>query len=117
MQPIEGFKYFAIIFTVTIFFTRFWIYFMKMLFKNKYFHSAPTIKGIKLHHYMYGILIVIIGIILKMDWVISIGAALFIDEFVLLLKHGNNFHWKEYWSSDSIIWTLIIIFIVWINQI
>ena len=66
---------------------------------------------------MYGIIIIIIGLILKTNWVTTIGLALFIDEFVLLLKYNNNFHWKEYWSIDSIIWTLVIILIVCVNQI
>jgi len=99
----------------TIIFTRGWIYLMREVFRSPNFtHSSPTIKGIKLHHYMYGIVIILAGFLLQTQWIIAIGLGLFIDEIAPLIKYGNSFHWKEYWSLHSFLWMIVSLVIIFI---
>lgn len=57
---------------------------------------------LKFHHYMYGIVFIIIGLI-SQTYIFFIGLGLFVDELPLIMRYGDNFHYKEYWSQYSII--------------
>lgn len=99
-----------LIFIATIIIVRAWLGFTRKLFIKRinFINTSPTIAGLKFHHYIYGIVLMIIGWTICSHSLIGfIGLGLFIDEFPLIIKYGNDFHWKEYWSEYSIIWLII----------
>lgn len=49
------------------------------------------------------------GFVLKSEYLIAIGMGLFIDEVIPLIKYGNNFNEKQYWSLHTYIWTLVVV--------
>lgn len=88
--------YFFIIFLATILITRLLLYFKPI--------PSPTVKGFRLHHYMYGLLLMIIGALLKSTTIYAVGLALFLDEFPYLIHesgtHGDKeFNKKTYWRK------------------
>lgn len=98
------------LFIGTILISRLWLLIMrKLIFKINFINSSPTIKGFKIHHYMYGIIMVTTGFVLKSEYLIAIGMGLFIDEVIPLIKYGNNFNEKQYWSLHTYIWTLVVV--------
>ena len=101
MQP-ENF--FFLIFLLTILITRVFLYFKPT--------PSPTIKGLRLHHYMFGLIILVFSLVMKNLILYSIGLGLFIDEFTFLLMRGKNH--KDNYSKISLIGTAIFILIVFI---
>ncbi|MDP2672375.1 MAG: hypothetical protein Q8O84_01020 [Nanoarchaeota archaeon] len=101
----ESPEYFFLIFIVTILVARFLPLFKRI--------SSPKINKIKLHHYMYGVVLVILTFLFHNLTLYGIGLALFIDELLLLIRYGNNFHWQEYdstYSQFGLIFLVIIIY-------
>lgn len=98
--------YFFIIFLITILIIRFFLYFKPI--------PSPTIKGCRLHHYIYGILILLISLIVNNLTLFSIGLGLFIDELTFLLIKGRNH--KDNYSSISLIGTLLFIILIFISK-
>ena len=96
---------FFIYFITTVIITRIFLYFNRI--------SSPKIKNFKLHHYIYGIILILISLLTKNLLIYSIGIGLFIDELLLLIRYGNNFHWKEFNSSYSKIGLAFIIVVVY----
>lgn len=95
----------AIIF-ITIIVTRLWLRLMPI--------SSPKMGGFKLHHYVYGIVISIVGLAMSNTYLLGIGLGLFIDELPLLLRYKNNdFHWKEYNSLYSRVGVAACLLVVW----
>ena len=99
MQPENTFFF---IFLITILITRIFLY-----FKPK---PSPTIKRLRLHHYMYGIIILIIGLLLDNLASYAIGLGLFIDELTFLFIGGKNH--EDNYSNKSLVGTLILVIIV-----
>lgn len=95
---------FFIIFLATILFTRICLYFKPI--------SSPTIKGFRLHHYMYGIILMIIGFFINAIPIYAIGLGLFVDELPLFIIGG--WHWKEYKSMPCILGVIVGILLVFI---
>ncbi len=82
-------NYLFVIIAITVVVTRLWLLVTHL--------GSPTIRGFKLHHYMYGIALIVLAFLISNLTLYGIGIGLFIDEFALVLvKKGNNFHWKEY---------------------
>lgn len=92
--------YFFIIFAFTILNIRIILYLNPM--------PCPTIKEFRLHHYMYAILIVPLGIFLDNIFVYAVGVGLFIDELGYLLIGGKNHN--DNYSGDSLL--LLCVFVV-----
>ncbi len=54
---------------------------------------------------------ILVGYVADTNALLLIGSGLFLDELAPLIKYGNNFHSKEYWSKHSIIWTAFFVFV------
>jgi hypothetical protein len=93
---------FFIVFLATILVTRIALYIRPT--------ASPTIDGFRLHHYMYGIVIAIIGVLCKNIVVFSIGLGLLIDEIPYLIIHGKTH--KDNYSEKSLAGVLILTLIV-----
>lgn len=99
-------NYFFSIFLLTIILIRFWLLIKPI--------SSPKIKGFKLHHYMYGLLIIVFSFFVSNIILYAIGLGLFVDELPLLIKYNGKFHWKEYnsiYSRAGLVICIIIVFI------
>lgn len=96
---------------LTIIISRLWLLFFFSLPKINFINSSPTVFGFKIHHYLYGLALMIISFWYN-PFIFSIGIGLLLDELSLLIKHGNIFHKKEYWSKHSIFWTIVISLLV-----
>ena len=87
----ESGLYFFIIFLVTILITRLFLYLKSI--------PAPTIKGFRVHHYLYGLVLIPIGALLGNVTIYAIGLGLFIDELGFLViggkTHKDNYSWKS----------------------
>ena len=71
---------------------------------------APTIAGIRTHHYMYGVIAVVTGLITRSISVYAVGVGLFVDELTFLLSGGQT-HQDNY-STVSLVGTLIFAVLV-----
>ena len=95
---------FFILFVCTIVFVRLWLWFLPK--------HGPKIFGIQVHHYAYGLLIILISFFILKPLLLPIGAALFVDEIPLFFMFkGFNWphdHWKQYHSWQSIISIAVI---------
>jgi len=101
MQPAN---LFFTIFFATVLITRVWLYFKPT--------PSPTIKGFRLHHWMTGLFILIISILINNLIGFAIGLGLFVDELTYLLMRGKN-HSDNY-SKTSLIGTALFVIIVFI---
>lgn len=63
--------------------------------------KSPTIKGLRIHHYMYGIILTPIGALLGNVWIYAIGWALFIDEIWVILT--RRFTHEDNYSKEAFI--------------
>lgn len=90
------------IFIITIIVTR--------LFLFLYPTSSPTIGDFRTHHYMFGIVVAIIGILLKNISVYAVGFGLFIDELGYLLIGGTT-HADNYSASSLILLGVFVVLV------
>ena len=95
-------NYFFLVFILTIIATRLFLYFKST--------PAPTIKGFRLHHWMYGLLLIPVGIIFKDVIIYAAGLGLFVDELTYIIIRGKNH--KDNYSRTSLIGTLIFIILI-----
>ena len=100
-------NYFFLIFAVTIILTRLILYFYPVLP-----FPAPTIGKFRIHHYMYGLVAIILGFISQSILIYAIGLGLFIDELTFLLMGGKTH--EDNYSKISLLGTLIFIVIVFL---
>jgi hypothetical protein len=90
----QTYNFFFIIVLSTVVLTRLWLLLKPI--------SSPRLKGFKLHHYMYGLVVVGISVIFSNITLYGIGFGLIVDEMPLFLTYkNNNYHWKEYNSLLS----------------
>ncbi len=95
---------FFLIFFVTILATRIFVYLKPI--------PAPTFKGFRTHHWMYGLLLLIVGYLFRNVLTSAIGLGLFTDELSYILIGGKT-HADNY-SKISVLGTLLFVFIVFI---
>jgi hypothetical protein len=100
MNPLE----FLFLIIFTIFATRIFLYFTKL--------SGPTIKGFRVHHYLYGIILIIISFFIKSGIILAIGLGLLIDELPLFFI--NDWSEKSYYSKKCLVGILIFITIIFL---
>jgi len=96
--------YFFLIFIITILVTRILVFLHPI--------PAPTIGKLRTHHYMFGILGVISGLITGSLIIYAIGLGLFVDELTYLLTGGKTH--KDNYSKISLLGTLFFVVIVFI---
>ncbi len=75
-------NYFFVIFLLTIVVVRVFLYLHPV--------SGPTFTGIRVHHYAYGILAIIISFFFSSLTLFAVGLAFFIDELTYLLIGGTT---------------------------
>lgn len=97
---------FFIVLLGTILITRLFLYFKPI--------SAPTLKGFRIHHYHYGIVLLVISIAIKSLLVYAIGLGLFIDELTFILISGKDH--KDNYSKESLIGTLVFIIVIFVSR-
>lgn len=95
---------FFLIFAITIVATRLIIFFHPI--------PAPTIGKFRIHHYMYGLIAIAIGLTFQSIMLYAIGMGLFVDELTYLLMRGKTH--KDNYSKISLLGTLILVTIVFI---
>lgn len=100
-------NYFFCIFIITILLTRILLYLRPT--------PSPTIKGFRIHHYMYGLLLVPIGIFFKSLTIFSIGLGLFVDELGFILISGKN-HKDNYSKISLLLLTGFVILIYYFKE-
>jgi hypothetical protein len=93
---------FIIFFLLTIIFTRIFLSFFPI--------SSPKFKFLKVHHYMYGMILMSISFLIINKILFSIGYGLFLDEIPCLILF-KKFHYKEYNSKRTIKMLLVLVFL------
>jgi hypothetical protein len=96
--------YFFFIFLITIFATRLFLFLRPI--------PAPTIGKFRTHHYMFGLLGMVVGLFTHSVLISAIGLGLFVDELTYILIGGKT-HADNY-SKISLLGTLFFIVLVFI---
>ena len=95
---------FFAIFLVTILMVRIILYIKPL--------PAPTIRGWRTHHWMYGLVLIILSVIFKIIPLFAIGLAFFVDELTFLLMRGKT-HADNY-SRISLVGTFFFVVIIYL---
>jgi hypothetical protein len=98
--------YFFLLFLVTILATRIFLYIKPV--------ASPTIKGFRIHHWMYGVILIILSFIVSSIALYAVGLGLFVDEFSYILIGGKTH--KDNYSIKSLFGTLLFVILVYIFQ-
>lgn len=93
---------FFIIFILTVIITRVLVFLFPI--------SSPTFGKFRIHHYMYGIFGIILGLFFQSLIIYAVGWGLFIDELTYLLMRGKTH--KDNYSKISLTGTLLFIVII-----
>lgn len=99
-------QHFFKIFLITILITRVFLYFNPT--------PSPTIHGFRTHHYMYGLMLVPIGIAISSVVLFAIGLGLFVDELGYLLIGGST-HADNY-STASLLLLCVFVALVYASR-
>ena len=59
---------------------------------------APTIKGFRMHHYMFGVPLLVVALIFHNLFLYVVSLALMVDELALVLLKGPG-HKEEAWNG------------------
>ena len=97
-------NYFFLTFLATVAITRLFIFVYPV--------PAPTFGKFRTHHYMYGLVGILAGLVLHSVLIYAIGLGLFIDELTYLLMRGKD-HQDNY-SKISLLGTLFFVIIVFV---
>lgn len=90
--------YFVLVFVVTIVVTRVALFIHPA--------SAPTLASLRIHHYMYGLVGIAVGLAIHSIVLYAVGAGLFVDEATLLVLGGSTH--EENYSAYSLLGTLLL---------
>jgi len=105
-------EYFFLIFLGTVALTRFFIFTFK--------RPGPTIKGFRVRHYMYGVVLILVAFLTNNLIIFALGFGLIIDELPVILIKGpghKDEHWRgmgDYSTKWSVAGVLILIFVVYL---
>lgn len=97
-------NYFFTLFLLTIFIVRIFLFVLPT--------ASPTLRGFRLHHYMYGLIMALVGALLESVTLYAIGTGLFIDELGYLLIGGKT-HDDNY-SHSSLLLTAVFVILVYL---
>ena len=97
-------NYFFLIFFITILLTRVFIFFKPI--------PSPTVKNFRLHHYMYGFVLMLASLLIKNITMFAIGLGLFVDELAYLLLRGKT-HRHNY-SFPSLLGTALFVLFIFL---
>jgi len=73
--------------------------------------SAPTIRDFETHHYMYGFMMMLVGVVVQNLFVYSIGFGLLVDELAFFLMRGKSS--KDYQANKSTYGTVFFVIIAY----
>lgn len=94
--------------------TFFLIFFVTVLIVRLYLFVIPipsrTFRGMKIHHYAYGLVGICVGIFLHSFIVYAISLGFFVDELTYLFIRGNDH--DDYFQKVSVLGTLVFVIIV-----
>lgn len=101
--------YFFLIFLATIIGTRILIFFHRQ--------PSPTVMGLRLHHYMYGIALMIIAYFIKNVAIYAFGLGLLADQIPYILMEREllgekRFNGSVYWNKTHLIILVAIIILI-----
>ena len=99
-------SYFFIVFIFTVILTRVVLYIRPT--------PSPTIRGFRVHHYMYGIAGVALALLIHSITLYAVGLGLFVDELTYLLIRGKDH--KDNYSRTSLLGTALCVLIVFLTQ-
>lgn len=75
-------------------------------------HHGPKIGNFQIHHYMYGLVLIVAYFLIRRPELLAIGSAWIVDELPLFfIFKGWNWpddHWRQYHSWQSIMGILVI---------
>src|SRR3989338_11491260 len=96
MKPLSPENKFFLIFIITIIITRVSL-FIAGLYASDADNLGVTLFGLRLHHYMYGLGLIPLGIVFAKVFLYALGWGLFVDELTYLLiggqNHADNYSW------------------------
>lgn len=73
---------------------------------------SPTIRKVRLHHWMFGIGLLVASIIFANHVLFAIGLALFVDELTFLIIKGRTH--KDNYSAKSMVGTIVFVILAYI---
>ena len=83
----------------------------KVALLKKSFHS-PTIFGVRLHHWIYGVALIIAGAIVHNITAYAIGWALFTDQLPLIVT--NKWRWEDSYSKKTLLAIMGLVLLLFI---
>lgn len=95
---------FFLIFVATIFIVRVFLYFKPT--------PSPSIAGLRLHHWMYGLIGILAALLLGSLPLYAIGIGLFVDELTYLLIGGKTH--EDNYSRSSLAGTFFFVLAVFL---
>lgn len=95
---------FFLIFLATILLVRIFLFF--------YPTPGPTISGFRLHHWMFGIVLLLITLAVRKIPLLAVGLALFVDELTYIIINGEN-HADNYALLSLVGTVFFVIIIFW----
>jgi hypothetical protein len=95
---------FFLIFVTTVFITRVFVFIRPV--------PAPTIFAVRLHHYMFGLVGILLAFIFNSLVIYAVGFGLFVDELTFLLMRGKNH--EDNYSKVSLWGTVGFVILVFI---
>jgi hypothetical protein len=105
MHSLSATNTFFVIFLATIVISR-------VTLLNKNFH-CPTIFGLRLHHYMYGIVLIFISVAIHNVYLYAVGWGLFIDQFPLFFLR-RQWRWEDCYTKNYFIFLSALVLLVFI---
>src|SRR3989344_6986669 len=100
----ESKNYFFVIFFLTILITRIFLFLMPI--------SGPAVGGFRFHHWMFGLMLIVLGLIVSVLALFALGWGLFIDELTFVLIRGDS-HAENY-SLVSLLGTLSFVIVIFL---
>ncbi len=100
----ENSTYFFLVFIVTILITR-----VELIPRRVH---SPTIHGFRLHHYMYGLVLIVVSLFFSNLTLYAIGLGLFVDELPQLIT-GSWRNWNDYYSVKEIVRVMVLVVLVY----
>ena len=97
-------NYFFLIFVVTVVIVRLFLFLCPF--------PSPNMKGFRIHHYMYGIVGIIIGLVAHSINLYAIGLGLFVDELTYIIIRGKDH--KDNYSAVSLFGTFLFVLAIFV---
>ena len=84
----------------------------RLVLLNRKIYS-PTIFGVRLHHYMYGIILTMISFLISDIYLYAIGLGLFVDQLPLFFI-WRKWEWKDCYSIYYFVKLFICVLVIFL---